>query len=1001
MTVIDRWHTVKRVVASCLELGKEERETYLVRVCGTDATLRKAVETLLDVSSQRIDAMESFGIQATTQAPEREAGDRIDSFQIEKHLKTGGMGAVYLARDLANDRDVALKLLSSSADLLLGEEHKLQARLEHPNIARLYASGRDRNGTRYLAVEYVDGPNIVEHCDHERLPLRERLKLFHAVCEAVEAAHQHFLVHGDIKPDNIIVDRSGRPKLIDFGIAHDLSAHESQEDYEESFRPATVAFASPEQLGHEEMTPASDTYSLGVLLCVLTTGRLPHEADTQTGLIEAIRNSHPLLPSQLAMKGRNDLAPAFTLRRRWRASAGDIDAIARKALQRNPADRYGSTAALGEDSQRFLSGEPVHARDGGTWYRTRKLITRHLGAVTALAAVVVTLVTAVVLVLAQNRVATAERDRAEQEAERAQEVNDFLIDVFEVSDPRLSPDRELTARDLLDRAAERVDGELASDPIRRATLMEALADSYISLGHSDVGLNLYQRIVELRTEHLGAMHPHVALALSDLAGAHLGLGSWAEGSESLKRALEIQEANQGLIHEDTATTINNLGAAHYYLGNLKVAEARYRQALEIRLELLGENNRDTAGTLNNLGILLRKTGRLEEATEMHQRTLAIKKAILDPEHPSIGTSLNSLAAAYRDLGRLEESTKLRREDLALSRSIFGDENPRTARSRANLAVALEDAGDLVAAAELQREALTALQAWYSEPHPQTAVAMANLGSMLGKRGLWEESEQWRRAALTMREKIYEPEHEAISDSLHGMGVFLSRRGRWDESESFLQRALTIRERALGTPHLSVASTLAAIAYLEYQQGKIPEAITRFGSVLGMRRTLLPDDHPLISRTLVQLADAEVEVQQLDLARAHFQDGLGGLRQAKRERSPEYLAGLLSYANLLLFDGDVQTAESLISEATQHLEDQVDGSHLALAIAKSLTGACRSARRQFQDAQLLLVGAQADIAANPGAGATQNHRARERIVRLYEAWGRSDLAAEWQRESLTN
>ncbi len=352
----------------------------------------------------------------------------IGPYELLEELGRGGMGVVYSARraDGQFDRKVAIKVLHPGADsdeiaARFERERQVLAALEHPGIARLIDGGVAEDGRPYLVMEYVGGVPIDRWCEEGRLTVAARLELFRRVCAAVDAAHRSLVVHRDLKPDNVLVDRNGRPRLLDFGIAKILDP-ERQAASSGSTRTvagwSTPTYASPEQHRGDPITTASDTYSLGVILYQILTGRLPLELEgLSAGEAEqVVCEVEPPAPSE-AVGDSKDLA---------RELAGDLDTVVGKALHKEATHRYASAAELAEDLRRYASGHPVSA-ERDTWgYRAKRFVGRNRAVVTAAVAVWLVLVVGIASSTWQyTRADSARRDLSHQidvDRERAREL---------------------------------------------------------------------------------------------------------------------------------------------------------------------------------------------------------------------------------------------------------------------------------------------------------------------------------------------------------------------------------------------------------------------------------------------------------------------------------------------------------------------------------------------------------------------------------------------------
>jgi serine/threonine protein kinase len=377
------------------EMPAEEREAEIARATEDDAALAAELRALLGHAARSETTLDSATLLV------REWSEPplpvIPGFSIHRRIGRGGSATVYLADQERADftRPVALKVVDSVVDSTsswrVREEQRILARLEHVGIARLYDTGVTPLGQPYLAMEHVEGESIVEHCRSRQMPIRARIELFLSVLDAVSYAHEQAIVHRDLKPANILVSARGEAKLLDFGIAKLVA--EDEDETRTLHRAMTPAYASPEQMRGGRITPASDIYSLGVVLYELLANTIPYRLDERGlgGAEEAIWERDPEAPSaafaRTATTDGSTTAGSRSEFARWRSALkGDLDAVVLKALRKKPEARYSSAAALADDLRRVLAGRPVAARRGNRIYRTVKFVRRHRG---ALAVVVV------------------------------------------------------------------------------------------------------------------------------------------------------------------------------------------------------------------------------------------------------------------------------------------------------------------------------------------------------------------------------------------------------------------------------------------------------------------------------------------------------------------------------------------------------------------------------------------------------------------------------------
>jgi serine/threonine protein kinase len=419
----ERWQNVERLYHATLECEESQRAGFLIRACGGDEALRREVESLvsygnrsgrfIEGSALEIVAPALAGEEALGQDPatdecriiEKMLGKRISQYRIVEQLGSGGMGEVYRAirADDQFQKQVAIKLVRAgeASGFVIGRfknERQILASFDHPNIARLYDGGATEQGVPYFVMELVEGQPIDRYCDSHKLGIHARLKIFLQVCSALEHAHQHQIIHRDIKPTNILVTAEGVPKLLDFGIAKilDSSVPAGAAGLTQTrFRAFTPEYASPEQIKAEPIGTASDVYSLGVLLYLLLTGHRPYRFKTRTPseIERAICEEEPLKPSTVVTRSEEQIVGDGTTtaitpeeiseardsdpKRMHSRLMGDLDAIVMMALRKEPHRRYASVEDLSQDIQKHSEGLPITARHNTIAYRGVKFVRRH------------------------------------------------------------------------------------------------------------------------------------------------------------------------------------------------------------------------------------------------------------------------------------------------------------------------------------------------------------------------------------------------------------------------------------------------------------------------------------------------------------------------------------------------------------------------------------------------------------------------------------------------
>jgi eukaryotic-like serine/threonine-protein kinase len=469
------------------------------------------------------------------------AGQNVGPYVLLRLLGVGGMGEVWLARRAEGglQREVALKLpLSNRWDLAarFSLERDILARLEHPNIARLYDAGVSAEGQPYLAMEMVHGEPITVFSDARRLDIEARIALFAQVLTAVQFAHANLVLHRDLKPSNILVTEAGEVRLLDFGIAKLLAADAPAPQgtlTEFAGGMLTPAYASPEQVLQEPLSTVSDVYSLGVVLFELLTGKPPYrvEISSVAQLELAIVQGNPLRPSACIDEGAAELRR--TPRRKLvRELAGDLDTVVGKALAKAPGDRYGSAAALAEDLARVLAGKPVEARSPTALYRVSRFLRRHRWAALATAAAILALLGSTAVALRQAQLARAQ-------ARNVSAVRDFLLEVLSSADPARAagkPPGQVTIQEAVDAAASSMGTAFDSQPETKVPILVTLADVYSSLDQVDRSVPLLEQALAATEQNRPTPNRLEAEVLARLAGANMFGGRHAAAVPWLDRA---------------------------------------------------------------------------------------------------------------------------------------------------------------------------------------------------------------------------------------------------------------------------------------------------------------------------------------------------------------------------------------------------------------------------------------------------------------------------------
>lgn len=718
-------------------------------------------------------------LAAALEQPERlKPGTRIGAFSLQHELGAGGMGVVYLAERSEGGftQQVALKLLSdhfSRAEHIrqFNRERQLLARLEHPGIARLIDGGITTEGQPWFAMEYVEGVPLDVYAREHRLNIRQRLDLILQLCQALDYAHSKLVLHRDIKPNNILVDGSGRLKLLDFGLgrARDADSDNDNTVTQVAWRWLTPDYASPEQVRGEPITLTSEIYQVGLVMYRLLSLHAPYaiRETSPAAMVQAICDTVPQMPSNQWQQDDDAELPERALQLESTPDAvrrnlrGDLDNIIMMALAKKPDERYRNLGELMEDIRRHLDNQPVRARAATTGYRLQKFLLRYRAGVTS-AAIVFLLISAALVVITLQSVQLAEQrdsaqlaeQRALTEAAKARQVRDYLTGLFEQASPRNDGGRDLTAYDLLQQGAKDLD-ELAMTPLIQAEMMLALAT------------------------------------------ANRNLLDFEQAAALLDEALTVLQATAETGPQDLAEVLIERARVYQQTNDHPAARQRLQRAQEL-LEPAFTSDNLYASLLRHLAITAANLREFEQAENLMLRAIDLYARLGNDEDRF--WTINDLAAFYIFTEQPAQAQPLFQALVDRRTRLYGADDARTLHSKSNLAAAWMDSGQLQQA----KQVYLTLREQYAELYGAESQELGAVLYRLGRIAL-EQDELDNSAALLAeanRLRLHNrgPKDANLATVMSWQAEVARRQDKPAEAIAHLQSALAIYEQISSDPH---------------------------------------------------------------------------------------------------------------------------------------------------------------------------------------------------------
>ena len=771
---ISRTKLIDEIFSAALALSGDERRAYLFERCGDDDAMRSEVEQLLGAadSDDELDALMSGARDRLMRSVfdgdadiEDLTGQRINHWQLEQQIARGGLATVYKAQRIDGEfqQTAAFKVLRRGLDTddLIARfraERQILSTLKHPAIAQILDGGALDDGRPYLVLEFVDGVSITEYCAAGNLGVRDKVILVIEVLRALHHAHQHLVVHRDVKPSNILVSADGNVSLLDFGIAKLLDP-ESMPGASALTRTGvsllTPGYGSPEQHAGETVTTASDVYQVGLVLYELLTGQRPFEdlAHRQTRTLPA--------PSR-SLQGK----PGF------RAVQGDLDAIVGKATHSDRTQRYSSANEMVVDLRRFLDGLPVVAQPDSVAYRLKKLLRRNPWLLPVVAVALAGIVAYVITLTRHNQ-------ELQVEQRRAAAAQEFLVDVLRSPDPFAPADTErgsdITVVEALDIGVERLQSGGYEDPVLRLSLLTSIADVFASLDQ-------HQRTIDLREE-----------------------------------AMVIERELYGDVSEPLVETVRVLANQYWTLGDNERAAALFEEQLNLARAYFGDDSPEVGIAEAALGSFELSLGNAERSEELLQS--AANRMRRDPEkyaRPLINAEVD--LAYTRNAVKRDETLAMLAETMALANAQFGEDSLFAALVHAQLATTYSSHSEFENSEKHFLIAIDIYERRVGRNHGSRVSALNNLGVLYVSSHHFDRAEQIHRELLQINIEKYGEQHRAVASSYQNLATAIYKQGRYDEAIPLHRKAIEIYRVTLNDDNPLHGYPLLSISTAELQRG---------------------------------------------------------------------------------------------------------------------------------------------------------------------------------------
>ncbi len=910
---LDKWKKANKIYSTLVHLSKDKALDKLEQIGSIDDAIKEIIVSLIDSGEQssqyfkqHVSSDYAIGNRQFNQWQE---GKIIGDYQLIKMIGKGGMSTVFSAKRINSDvqKHVAIKIFASDDQLLILkkkfiEEQKILSGLSHPNIITMHHGETTSQGEPYIVMELIE--NAVALDDYVKLKgfsKRQKIQLILDVANALVYAHSNLIIHRDIKPSNIILTNNGNVKIVDFGIAKQISKDEINET---TIVALTPSFASQEQINAEPITVATDIFSLAATALALLIGKLPLPNDR---LFKLCAEDEEYI-QRIFKKSDFDK---------------DLKNILNQALKFDPKKRYKSMDKFADDLQAWLNNETVSATPDSIFYRVSLFAKRRK----ALFASLLTLMFSVTIALIAI---SWQYNKTKIEAQKAQQVKQFMLDAFNVTDPNVSEGVEISAKDILKIAGDKITG-INLDSEIKFELYQTIGIAYGQLGFLQKGIDFLYKSLELK--------PHNSQSLSVI-------------SQYLFNAKKLKNLEKLLVHTNEDSFINNFDKAMIYrvkasvfaekgdyeqafgliekldklitnqsdvirnkrlLAEIYYLKGESNKSIEIIKSILNKSDLKDTNTLilsvkNDLVHHYDRVGDFDSALALNEEIIAQYRIILGDRHPGLGVALNEQSVFYRFKGELDDAYLFAEESHDIFKNLYGDNSTGLSQAYSNLAVLSFLNNDYLKAAEQFEKAVTILENIYSSDHLETLNAKANLAWFLNETGQAAKAEKLLYYIYRHEVEKLGATHRSPLMTQQTLALTLATLKKFEEAEEQAKANIKQIEKSGKAQQNIYIYAKEILARIYLMEKRYQDSLEVFLSIEGLRKESNRTD--LYAALLWKVAKIYVHLNQFDQADIYYQKALPVYASAFSNESLNNLRFQLAYALFLKSQNKINKANKI-------------------------------------------------------------------------------------------